>query len=181
MAYTSKQKEILTRARGEYIAGADGVREVAERNGLNTSTFRCYLNKTNAIKPEHKNQKQLRIKAAKNAIAAVRGAPLPAEIVEVAKSFECDIDNLKGDMIAQANAIVLGIGRAMQMIDPNDLQQTLLYEKYANTLKLLNDAIGLFAKAPTIAQQFNFNQNKIEASKPKDSKLEVELNFVNKD
>ena len=181
MSYVSKQKAVLDKARGEYIANTFSVKEVADQNGLNVKTFRSYLNATNAIKPEHKNQKQLRIKQAKNAIAAVRGTPLPAEIVNMAKSFECDIDSLKGDMIAQANAIVNGIGRAIQMIDPNDLQQTLLFEKYANTLKLLNDAIGLFAKAPTIAQQFNFNQNKVVENKPKDSKLEVELNFVNKD
>lgn len=182
MAYVSKDKTILEKARGEYIASSLSIKEVAELNGLKAENFRLYLKKTNAIKPEHINKSKAKVQNALNAIKAVENAEivLPAHTAEIIRDFKSEIEGVKGDMLKVGDLIIQGLIKSIESIDPHDLKESLMYERYANTLKLLNDTLGIFAKAPNIAIQNNLQQNiqNERARGENDNKITFELKKI---
>lgn len=159
MAYVSKEKTILEKARGEYIASSLSIKEVAELNGLKTENLRLYLKNTNAIKPEHLNSKKLKLQNAVEAVALVENASLPKATTAIFTDFADKVDKLKGDMLSVANKCVSALDRAISEIDYQSPDNLAMIKEYANALKALNDAVGIFPKAPSIAIQNNLQQN----------------------
>nr|DAL49478.1 MAG TPA_asm: hypothetical protein [Caudoviricetes sp.] len=182
MAYVSKEKLALEKARGEYIANSLSIKEVAELNGLKSENFRLYLKKTNAIKPEHLNSKKAKIQNAVQAIEKVETATLPKATTAIFTDFADKVDKLKGDMLSVANKCVSALDKALSDIDYNNPDDLAMIKEYANALKALNEAVGIFPKAPQIAIQNNMQNNQYGAKSgttdKKPAKLEVQVEFL---
>lgn len=182
MAYVSREKTALEKARGEYIANSLSIKEVAELNGLKAENFRLYLKKTNAIKPEHLNSKKAKIQNAVQAIERVETATLPKATTAIFADFADKVDNLKGDMLSVASKCVSALDKALSDIDYNNPDDLAMIKEYANALKALNEAVGIFPKAPQIAIQNNMQNNQYSAknstSDKKPAKLEVQVEFL---
>ena len=182
MAYVSKEKLALDKARGEYIANSLSIKEVAELNGLKSENFRLYLKKTNAIKPEHLNSKKAKIQNAVQAIEKVETATLPKTTTAIFTDFADKVDKLKGDMLSVASKCVSALDKALNEIDYNNPDDLAMIKEYANALKALNEAVGIFPKAPQIAIQNNMQNNQYGAkgstSDKKPAKLEVQVEFL---
>lgn len=176
MAYVSKDKAHLEAARLAYIDSNKTPSEIAREFGLKAPQVCKYLARNGALKAQHtRNTKKRKAGEVVELIREAKTAALPVEIIKSAKDLTSEFDKLKGDCIKQAQAIVDGIGKAVAMVDATDLKQSLLFERYANTLKLLNDGLGMFAKAPTIAIQNNLQQNVNQQKQSKDNALRVEI------
>ena len=174
----SKDKAQLEAARVAYINSDRRPIDVAREFGLQGQQFCKYLARNGALKAQHtRNTKKRKAGEVVELIKEAKTATLPIEIINSAKDLTDEFDRLKNDCIKQAQAIVDGIGKAVAMVDATDLKQSLLFERYANTLKLLNDGLGMFAKAPTIAIQNNLQQNlnQQKQDKAKDNALRVEI------
>ena len=182
MAYASKDKTILEKARGEYIASSLSIKEVAELNGLKVENFRLYLKKTNAIKPEHLNSKKLKLQNAVEAVALVENASLPKATTAIFVDFADKVDKLKGDMLSVANKCVSALDKALSDIDYHNPDDLAMIKEYANALKALNEAVGIFPKAPQIAIQNNMQNNqygtKSGATDKKPAELKVQVEFL---
>ena len=182
MAYVSKEKLALDKARGEYIANSLSIKEVAELNGLKSENFRLYLKKTNAIKPEHLNSKKAKIQNAVQAIEKVETATLPKTTTAIFTDFADKVDKLKGDMLSVASKCVSALDKALNEIDYNNPDDLAMIKEYANALKALNEAVGIFPKAPQIAIQNNMQNNQYGAKSgttdKKPAKLEVQVEFL---
>lgn len=182
MAYVSKEKLALEKARGEYIASSLSIKEVAELNGLKIENFRLYLKKTNAIKPEHLNSKKLKVRNAVEAVSLVKNASLPKATTAIFTDFVDKVDKLKGDMLSVASKCVSALDKALSDIDYNNPDDLAMIKEYANALKALNEAVGIFPKAPQIAIQNNMQNNQYGAKcNPVDKKsaeLKVEVEFL---
>lgn len=180
--YVSKDKEILEKARGEYIANSLSIKEVAELNGLKAENFRLYLKKTNAIKPEHLNSKKAKIQNAVEAIEKVETATLPKATTAIFADFTDKVDKLKGDMLSVASKCVFALDRALTEIDHQNPDDLAMIKEYANALKALNEAVGIFPKAPQIAIQNNMQNNQYGAKSgsadKKPAKFEVQVEFL---
>lgn len=180
--YVSKEKSILEKARGEYIVNSLSIKEVAELNGLKSENFRLYLKKTNAIKPEHLNSKKAKIQNAVQAIEKVETATLPKATTAIFADFTDKVDKLKGDMLSVASKCVSALDKALTEIDYNNPDDLAMIKEYANALKALNEAVGIFPKAPQIAIQNNMQNNQYGAkngvSDKKPAKLEVQVEFL---
>lgn len=182
MAYVSKEKLALEKARGEYIANSLSIKEVAELNGLEIENFRLYLKKTNAIKPEHLNSKKAKIQNAVQAIEKVETATLPKATTAIFADFTDKADKLKGDMLSVASKCVAALDKALIDINYNNPDDLAMIKEYANALKALNEAVGIFPKAPQIAIQNNMQNNQYGAKSgttdKKPAKLEVQVEFL---
>lgn len=182
MAYISKDKTILEKARGEYIASSLSIKEVAELNGLKAENFRLYLKKTNAIKPEHLNSKKLKLQNAVEAVALVENTNLPKATTAIFTDFADKVDKLKGDMLSVASKCVSALDKALSDIDYNNPDDLAMIKEYANALKALNEAVGIFPKAPQIAIQNNMQNNqygaKSGATDKKSAELKVQVEFL---
>lgn len=182
MAYVSKEKSALEKARGEYIASSLSIKEVAELNGLKMENFRLYLKKTNAIKPEHLNSKKLKVQNAVEAVALVENASLPKATTAIFTDFVDKVDRLKGDMLSVASKCVSALDKALSDIDYNNPDDLAMIKEYANALKALNEAVGIFPKAPQIAIQNNMQNNQYGAKgssvKKKSAELKVQVEFL---
>ena len=182
MAYVSKEKTILEKARGEYIASSLSIKEVAELNGLKSENFRLYLKKTNAIKPEHLNLKKAKIQNAVQAIENVETATLPKTTTAIFSDFADKVDKLKGDMFSVASKCVSALDRAISEIDYQSPDNLAMIKEYANALKALNEAVGIFPKAPQIAIQNNMQNNQYGAKgspvEKKSAELKVRVEFL---
>lgn len=182
MAYVSKEKTNLEKARGEYIASSLSIKEVAELNGLKAENFRLYLKKTNAIKPEHLNSKKLKVQNAVEAVALVENAKLPTSTTAIFSDFVDKVDKLKGDMLLVASKCVSALDRAISEIDYQSPDNLAMIKEYANALKALNEAVGIFPKAPQIAIQNNMQNNQYGAkgstAEKKSAELKVQVEFL---
>ncbi len=182
MAYVSREKTALEKARGEYIANSLSIKEVAELNGLKAENLRLYLKKTNAIKPEHLNSKKAKIQNAVQAIEKVETATLPKATTAIFSDFADKVDNLKGDMLSVASKCVSALDKAINEIDYQNPENLSMIKEYANALKALNDAVGIFAKAPQIAIQNNMQNNQYGAKSgsadKKSAELKVQVEFL---
>lgn len=182
MAYVSKEKSVLEKARGEYIANSLSIKEVAEINGLKSENFRLYLKNTNAIKPEHLNSKKAKIQNAVQAIEKVETTTLPKATTAIFADFTDKVDKLKGDMLSVASKCVSALDKALTEIDYKNPDDLAMIKEYANALKALNEAVGIFPKAPQIAIQNNMQNNQYSAKSgsadKKPAKLEVQVEFL---
>lgn len=182
MAYVSKEKTILEKARGEYIANSLSIKEVAELNGLKAENFRLYLKKTNAIKPEHLNSKKLKLQNAVEAVALVENTNLSKATTAIFTNFADKVDKLKGDMLSVASKCVSALDKALSDIDYNNPDDLAMIKEYANALKALNEAVGIFPKAPQIAIQNNMQNNqygvKSGSTDKKSAELKVQVEFL---
>lgn len=182
MAYVSKEKLVLEKARGEYIASSLSIKEVAELNGLKAENFRLYLKKTAAIKPEHLNSKKLKLQNAVAAVALVENSNLPKATTAIFADFADKVDKLKGDMLSVASKCVSALDKALSDIDYNNPDDLAMIKEYANALKALNEAVGIFPKAPQIAIQNNMQNNRYSAksssTEKKSAELKVQVEFL---
>lgn len=182
MAYVSKEKSALEKARGEYIASSLSIKEVAELNGLKAENFRLYLKKTNAVKPEHLNSKKAKIQNAVQAIEKIETATLSKATTAIFTDFADKVDKLKGDMLSVASKCVSALDRAISEIDYQSPDNLAMIKEYANALKALNEAVGIFPKAPQIAIQNNMQNNqygaKSGATDKKSAELKVQVEFL---
>lgn len=182
MAYVSKEKIILEKARGEYIVSSLSIKEVAELNGLKAENFRLYLKKTNAIKPEHLNSKKLKLQNAVKAVALVENTNLPKATTSIFADFADKVDKLKGNMLSVASKCVSALDKALSDIDYNNPDDLAMIKEYANALKALNEAVGIFPKAPQIAIQNNMQNNqygsKSGSADKKSAELKVQVEFL---
>lgn len=178
----SKDKAELENARVEYLTTKQSLNDIARAHGLKPLNFRAYLRDRGEVKPEHTHKGKNKVQIALNAIKAVENdnTILPSHTAEIIRNFKGEIESVKGDMLKVSDLILQGLIKLIENTDPLDLKESLMFERYANTLKLLNDTLGIFAKAPSIAIQNNLQQNiKNERAKSEnENKITFELKKV---
>ena len=98
------------------------------------------------------------------AIEKVETATLPKATTAIFTDFADKVDKLKGDMLSVANKCVSALDKALSDIDYNNPDDLAMIKEYANALKALNEAVGIFPKAPQIAIQNNMQNNQYGAN-----------------
>lgn len=161
------------------------ITECAKKFKCRTESLRQFLDRENAIKPQHRQRRTLAKKQGeivKGIVESTRNIPITPEVKHSLEHLNADFDKLKGGLLENAILLNQKLNSYMQILDTGDLKQSTLLLQYAQVLKTINEAVGIFAKAPAIAIQNNIQNNNSRADErePIRKRLEIEVKMLEK-
>lgn len=171
MAYISKDKALLEKARLDYLGSILPPNDIAKQHGLKPANFRNYLIHNGEIKPEHTNKKKRLMANALQAIDEVQKAEIV--IPAVMSDFQGKADKIKGEGLDFAENALNALNTMLKNIDKTDIENAPKIETLTKAFKSLVEVLGLYPKAPTIAIQNNLQQNLQTQTQGKEKKLRL--------
>lgn len=157
---------------------------LATKFKVSVKSLRNFLDRENAIKPQHRQKRTLAKKQGeivKGIVESTRNIPITPEVKHSLEHLNADFDKLKGGLLENAILLNQKLNSYMQILDTGDLKQSTLLLQYAQVLKTINEAVGIFAKAPAIAIQNNIQNNSTTPERENFAKkLEIELKLPKK-
>lgn len=191
----------------KYQTGEFGVSELAKRYGVNKSSVSKFIKKNNLLPNENAkaaiseisrglNHLQEVANADAEIIAkATKGNATNADEVAILENGEIkkatfgnygladEVLNIIKDKNPQFARAIQGLGaklinRTRELLDAPTITAGDI-NNLASAVSKVNDTLGVFPKAPSIAQQFNFNQKSGENSKEPKKPFEIEVKILN--
>ena len=176
--------EKLIKSMQYYRVNDISIPECAKKFQVKTESLRQFLDRENAIKPQHRQRRTLAKKQGniiKGIVESTRNIPITPEVKHSLEHLNTDFNELKGGLLENAILLNQKLNAYMQILDTTDLKQSTLLIQYAQVLKTINDAVGIFAKAPAIAIQNNIQNNSTTPERANFAKkLEIELKLPKK-
>lgn len=171
--------EKMIKAMQHYRVNDISIVECAKKFKCRTESLRQFLDRENAIKPQHRQKRTLAKKQGeivKGIVESTRNIPITPEVKHSLEHLNADFDKLKGGLLENAILLNQKLNSYMKILDTGDLKQSTLLLQYAQVLKTINEAVGIFAKAPAIAIQNNIQNNSTTPERANFAKkLEIEL------